>query len=91
MKKSMQWYDNTMIRSLENRKMNSNNTSGVTGVSYSKYKKKWVAYMKLKGKNINLGTFNTKEEAVQARLEGEEKYFKPIIERYNNERNKEGS
>lgn len=83
MMKSMQSFENTMIKSLENRKINSNNTSGVTGVSYSKSKKKWVAYMKLQGKNISLGTFNTKEEAIQARKEGEEKYYKPIIERYN--------
>ena len=83
MMKSIKSFENTMIKSLENRKTNSNNTSGVTGVSYSKSKKKWVAYIKLQGKNINLGTFHTKEEAVQARLDGEKKYFKPIIEKYN--------
>lgn len=83
MMKSMQSFENTMIRSLKNRKRNSNNTSGATGVSYSKSKKKWVAYIKIQRKNISLGTFNTKEEAIKARLHGEEKYFKPIIEKYN--------
>ena len=88
MKKSMQWFENTMIKSLAARKRNSNNTSGVTGVSYNKFKKKWEANIKLKYKQIYLGAFITKEEAIKARLDGEEKYFKPIIDKYNNRNDK---
>lgn len=82
MMKSMQSFENTLLKSLT-RQINSNNTSGYKGVSYSKSKKKWVAYIKLQYKNKYLGTFDTKEAAIQARKEGEEKYYKPIIERYN--------
>lgn len=82
MKQSMKWFENTMIKSLENRKINSNNTSGYTGVHYSKWKKKWEAYLKVQGKNIYLGAFDLKEEAIQARKDGEIKYFKPLIDRY---------
>lgn len=81
-KESLKCIDETSVKMLECRKLNSNNTSGVRGVSYSKNKKKWVAYLKLQNRNISLGTFNTKEEAIEARLRGEEKYYKPIIEKY---------
>lgn len=88
-RKTMKCFENTSIRLLENRRINSNNTSGVTGVSYNKSKGKWVAYIKLQGKNINLGTFNSKDEAVQARLKGEEKYYKPLIQKYYMEEDNE--
>lgn len=85
-KASMKCFENTSIRVLENRKLNQNNTSGYSGVSFNKNKNKWQAYMKLQYKNICLGTFATKEEAIEARKKGEEIYFKPLIEKYNNER-----
>ena len=84
MMKSMKCFENTSIRVLENRRINKNNTSGHCGVSFSKSKNKWVAYIKVQRKNINLGTFSTKEEAIKARINGEEKYFKPLIDKYNN-------
>lgn len=65
------------------------NTSGYKGVSFLPKKPgkqkhdKWRAYIFFQGKQINLGRFDTKEEAIQARLEAEEKYFKPILEKYN--------
>lgn len=83
MKQTMKCFENTCVRVLEDRKINSNNTSGYTGVSYSKSKKKWVAYIKCQTKTINLGTFKTKREAIRARKKGEKQYFKPIIEKYN--------
>lgn len=79
----MKCFENTSIRVLENRKLNKNNTSGHTGVSYSKSKKKWVAYIKLQHKNICLGTFKIKEKAIEERLKAEDKYYKPMIKRYN--------
>ena len=84
MMKTMKCIEKTSIRVLENRKLNSNNTSGVSGVSYNKNKKKWVAYIKFQRKNISLGTFCTKAEAIQARLNGEKKYYKPLIDKYKN-------
>ena len=53
-----------------------NSSSGVYGVSLVKRTGKWQAYIKLPGeKRTNLGTFNTKDEAVAARKAAEHKYL----------------
>ena len=65
----------------DSRKVNKNNTSGITGVGYRKDRGKWRAYIKIQRKTINLGYFDKKEDAIKARREAEEKYFMPIIER----------
>lgn len=48
-------------------KMHSHNTSGHTGVSWSKRYDKWEAYIKVKNKLYGLGRFATIEEAIAAR------------------------
>lgn len=53
----------------------SSNTSGRVGVSYDTKCKKWNAQIKVKRKRINLGYFNTKEDAIKARLEAKNKYY----------------
>lgn len=58
------------------------NTSGVKGVSYVKRLKKYRAYIYLGGKQKHLGVYETIEEASKAREEAEDKYYKPIIEKY---------
>ncbi|MCL2530723.1 MAG: AP2 domain-containing protein [Oscillospiraceae bacterium] len=58
------------------------NTSGVRGV-HQHESGKWMARIGFQNKRIYLGIFKTFEEAVAARREAEEKYFKPIIEKYN--------
>ena len=50
------------------------NTSGVKGVSFLKARNKWRASMNLTGKKVNLGTFNTLQEAVAASQAGEKVY-----------------
>lgn len=45
------------------------------GVSYRKDKKKWRAYIMVNYKQISLGHYLTKEEAIQARKEGVKKYY----------------
>lgn len=60
-----------------------NNSSGYKGVSYVPRRKKYRAYLGLGGKQINLGMYDTAEEAYKARLAGEEKYYKPILEKHN--------
>lgn len=62
-----------------NAKLKSNNTSGVTGVYWKKDRQKWQAKIMVNYKNINLGTYINKEDAIKARKEAEEKYF----ERYS--------
>ncbi len=83
--KTMQYVENTSISLISNKTINSNNTSGFRGVSWDKSRKKWRAYIKLKYKTRFLGRFNTFEEAVEARLAAEEKYYKPLIEKYKKE------
>lgn len=51
------------------------NTSGYIGVSWSKIKKAWVAQIRVNYKTIILGYYEVIEEAVNARREGEFKYF----------------
>lgn len=50
------------------------NTSGQTGVSYMRTRKKWSAYIHSYGKRINLGYFAAFEDAVRVRLEAERRY-----------------
>ena len=66
-------------------KTSSNNTSGQKGVFWNKATKRWQAGIKIKGKNIYLGRYVDKQDAINARLEAEEKYFKPILEKYKKE------
>ena len=49
-----------------NRGKQANNKSGFKGVSWHKQKAKWVAQIKVKGKNKFLGFFNCPEEAYKA-------------------------
>lgn len=59
-----------------NRIKTSKNTTGYVGVVYANdRKKKWRAYITVSRKKIYLGGFYTKEEAVHARKQAEQKYF----------------
>ena len=63
-----------------NKGMNSNNTSGYTGVKFRKDIGKWSARIMFNYKDIALGCYDTKEEAIEARKRGEEKYFQPLLQ-----------
>lgn len=67
-----------------NHKIYSQNTSGYTGVSWDKKNKKWISYITKNGKQIILGYYNNKEDAIKTRKEAEEKYFDKWS--YNNSR-----
>lgn len=58
-----------------NRKISSNNTSGVTGVYWHKTSKKWRARLTSDGRRIHLGNFKHKKAAIKVRKEAEIKYF----------------
>lgn len=53
-----------------------NNSSGVQGVCWHKRDEKWMARINVDGKCINLGYFNTVEEATAARAAAKQKYHK---------------
>lgn len=62
-----------------NKGLFKNNTSGKTGVSLNQHGK-YMAYIYRKGERIHLGSHDTYESAVAARLAGEEKYWGEINE-----------
>lgn len=67
----------SLVNVSANRAINKNNSSGHRGVHFDKGRKKWVAQITFQRKNHLLGRFNTLEEAIEARKQGEEKYFVP--------------
>ena len=56
--------------------------SGVSGVTYNKKRKHWEAYITFQQVDHYLGSYKAKQGAIEARIEGEKKYFDPYI---NNE------
>ena len=58
-----------------NRDLQSNNTSGVVGVSWFAKTNQWRAHIMVNRKFIHLGLFDKFEDAVKARKQAEEKYF----------------
>lgn len=62
------------MQSAINRGMQSNNTSGTTGVSFHKASQRWFGYIKLNGHQIRKYADN-KEDAVKFRYKLEEQYF----------------
>lgn len=64
----------TRSENRKNQSVSSKNTSGVTGVYFSKAKKKYIAQIKVNRKRIYLGAFKTLEEAAAARAEANLKY-----------------
>jgi AP2 domain len=64
--------------SQENRRrstnINSNNTSGITGVCWHTTNSKWVAHIVINTKQVWLGSFETCDDAVAARDAAERKY-----------------
>ena len=77
--------DGTFINLISNNKIRKNNKSGITGISirHNKYSTSYIVRICVKGKNIRIGTFRDIEKAIKARKEAEEKYYKPILEKYN--------
>ena len=65
----------TQAENGRNTNLRKDNSSGVKGVWYSKRDNLWYARCWLKGKAIKLGSYKVKEDAIQARLNGEALYY----------------
>lgn len=65
----------TPVENQQNRHLQRHNTSGVVGVTWSKQRSKWMAYIKADGKRVYLGFFDTIQAAQLARDAGALKYF----------------
>jgi hypothetical protein len=77
---------NTNIPAITSKKLLSNNTSDVTGVTWDKSRNMWVAQIQFQKEYYFLGRRKNKDEAIQLRKEAEEKYFKPVLDKFNKER-----
>ena len=58
----------------KNLRRRSDNTSGVTGVSFCNKRGKWVVMISIDGKSKNLGRFSNFQYAVRARLNAQTHY-----------------
>lgn len=65
----------TQKENQRNCSINTRNTSGFIGVCWDKNRNKWVAQITVDCKNINLGRFIDKDDAIRTRLQAEAKYF----------------
>ncbi len=61
LRKCEKWQNNCNI------KIKNNNTSGKTGVTYNKNSKKWIARISRENIRYFIGSYTTKEEAIEAR------------------------
>ena len=74
--------DGTSLVLINPKKLRKNNTTGVNGVYFNKKAKLYIARINVQGRQISLGCFKKLEDAKEARLIAEEKYYKPIKEKY---------
>jgi hypothetical protein len=65
----------TQSQNMMNASLSSNNTSGVKGVSWSNKEQRWKVRIGINNKQIYIGTFINKQDAIDARKKAEEKYF----------------
>ncbi len=70
----------TNVSRLKNKKMQTNNTSGHTGVSWHKRRGCWYARISFKGKTYGLGYFDKYEDAVKARVKAEKDKFNGFLD-----------
>lgn len=72
----------TRSENLRNTGLGHRNRSGVTGVSWARERAQWNAKIGVNGKQVNLGYFDTLEQAVEARRSGEALYWGHPTETY---------
>ena len=78
------WFqEGTNLTPFINNKPGKRNTSGVTGVRYLEHCNMWEARLYFKKKLVLYDTFPSFAQAVKARKDAEDKYIKPLLEKYN--------
>jgi hypothetical protein len=65
----------TESQNIANSKIRKDNKCGFKGISFDKKRNKYLARIVVNGKSINLGRFNTPEEAHKTYCEAAEKYY----------------
>jgi hypothetical protein len=77
--------DKTMICMLKpGRHVYSNSKTGVAGVSFDPRRRHWVAKICFQQKTHFLGYFDSKEEAIAARVKGEHQYYDTYLANHKN-------
>lgn len=69
----------TKITQSINRRIQSNNKSHFIGISWDKARNKWTSHIQVKGKQYNLGRFDTIGDALLARKNAETTYHSPYL------------
>ena len=85
MEKAIHFVDGTCVERIAARKSTSCNRSGYRGV-YMRENGRWRASIGFKGKIYSLGTFDTVEEAVEARQGAEKEIFDSFLTSYYGQR-----
>lgn len=80
MRESAGFVDGTQISRIKSDKLSSSNTSGVRGVYYDKRTGRWRARLKFKGKLMDFGSYERIDDAIKARKEAEELYYKEFLD-----------
>ena len=75
--------EGTQLNKIVSKKPLSTSKSGVRGVFFNNKTGKWRAMLKFQGVNHYLGEYKDIEDVIEARVCAEEKYFTPILERYD--------
>ncbi|PXD41059.1 AP2 domain-containing protein [Listeria monocytogenes] len=75
--------DAVTMKSALTRSLSARNKSGIKGVRWDEARNKWEASITFQKKAHFLGRFEKKEDAIKARKDAEEKYFKPILDKTN--------
>lgn len=65
----------TRSQNLHNKKARSNNKSGFTGVSFRKERNHWRSRIAVNGKELLIGSFSNKEDAIKSRIDAEKRYL----------------
>ena len=81
----LHYVDGTCVEMLKRKGLNSNNTSGHTGVIATK-DGRWIARIQFKKKRYSLGIFEKYEDAVKARERAEEELFERFLAEYYTDR-----
>lgn len=65
----------TQLKNSQNKNKQTNNISGFIGVCYTNRNNRWRAFITVNKKQIHIGYFKNKEDAIIARLKAEKEYF----------------
>ena len=86
---SLTYIDGTCVEMLRAKTIRCNNTSGVPGVEWYRYKQTWRATICFKGKRYYLGCYHNFEDAVNARKRAEQRLHDRFLQEYDKENARE--